>query len=106
VWATVGARGGRRITGTVAQVISNLVDHDLGPQAAVSGLISDSSEPPLRVEAGVPVDVRSELERRGHRLAIAPGRAGAGADAILVDAAAGTLRAGEDHSGVSAAGGY
>lgn len=105
LFASLGARGGRRIIGTVAQVISNLVDYRLGPQAAVTAL-SDSSQPALVVDPRVPEPVRAALRDRGHRVEVAASRAGAGAGAIVVQPHIGRLLAGEDPSGESAAAGY
>jgi len=105
-WAAVGARGGRHITGTVAQVISNLVDHGMGIQAAVSAPMSDSSHPSTHIDSRIPVDVRAALEARGHRLAVKESRAGAGPGGVLIDRKQGNFHAGEDPSGESAAVGY
>jgi gamma-glutamyltranspeptidase / glutathione hydrolase len=105
-WGVVGARGGRKIIQTVAQVISHLVDHGDGPQAAVSAPHTDASEPPLRLEARIDPETRAQLERLGHSLAVMQTRAGAGAGAIVVDHASGHVRAGEDPSGESAAMGW
>ena len=97
----VGARGGRHITGTVARVISLLVDHGLGVQAAVSAPQIDSSHPVTRVDARIEPDVCRELERRGHAIQRVEGRAGAGAGGLWVEG--GVLRGGEDPMGESAA---
>jgi gamma-glutamyltranspeptidase/glutathione hydrolase len=67
-YLAVGAPGGRKIVSAVPQVLSNLIDFDLGPQAAVEA-------PRLHTEGG-PVDVDdrmgaatiAELKRRGHRV--------------------------------------
>ena len=95
-WVTLGAPGGRRIIGTVAQVISNLVDHGMGVQAAISAPKIDCSEPVTRVDARVPESVRVDLEARGHTLAITEGTPGASPSAVLVDHRSGDLRGGED----------
>jgi len=105
-WAAVGARGGRHITGTVAQVISNLVDHRMGVQEAVSAPMTDSSHPLLRIDRRIPADVRAALESRGHHIEVMEGRAGAGAGGVLIDHQTGLVHAGEDPSGESAAVGY
>jgi gamma-glutamyltranspeptidase/glutathione hydrolase len=67
-YLTVGAPGGRKIVSAVPQVLANLIDFGLGPQAAVEA-------PRLHTEGGaVQVDDRmdagtvAELRRRGHRV--------------------------------------
>jgi gamma-glutamyltranspeptidase/glutathione hydrolase len=67
-WLTVGAPGGRKIVSAVPQVVANLVDHGLAPQAAVEA-------PRLHTEGGdVFVDDRvgpgavRALRHRGHRV--------------------------------------
>jgi gamma-glutamyltranspeptidase/glutathione hydrolase len=67
-WLTVGAPGGRKIVSAVPQVIANLVDAELRPQAAVEA-------PRLHTEGDeVWIDDRTEgaaiaaLERWGHRV--------------------------------------
>ena len=101
---TVGARGGRHITGTVARAISLLVDHGLGIQESVAAPQIDSSHPVTRVDARIDPEVCRELERRGHSLLQVEGRAGAGAGGVLV--AGDSLRGGEDPMGESAAVAY
>jgi len=67
-YLAVGAPGGRKIVSAVPQVLANLIDFALGPQAAVEA-------PRLHCEGG-PVDVDdrmgaatvSGLRRRGHRV--------------------------------------
>ena len=67
-YLAVGAPGGRKIVSAVPQVLANLIDCALGPQAAVEA-------PRLHTEGGaVDVDDRigsaviGELRRRGHRV--------------------------------------
>jgi gamma-glutamyltranspeptidase/glutathione hydrolase len=103
---TVGARGGRKIIGTVAQVISNVVDRGLGPQAAISTPRIDCNEPVTAVDARLPADVRANLEARGHQLRVQAGRVGASAGAILIDPADGHLRGGEEPTGQGIAAGF
>jgi gamma-glutamyltranspeptidase/glutathione hydrolase len=64
----VGAPGGRKIVSAVTQVLANLIDLGLGPQAAVEA-------PRLHTEGGaVQVDDRmgaravADLRRRGHEV--------------------------------------
>jgi gamma-glutamyltranspeptidase/glutathione hydrolase len=67
-YLTVGAPGGRKIVSAVTQVLANLIDLGLGPQAAVEA-------PRLHTEGGaVQVDDRmgaravADLRRRGHEV--------------------------------------
>ena len=105
-WVTLGAPGGRRIIGTVAQVVSNLVDHGMDVQAAISAPKIDCSEPATKVDARVPESVRADLEARGHTLAVTEGTPGASPSAVLIDDGAGDLRGGEDPFSEGVAAGY
>ena len=105
-WVTLGAPGGRRIIGTVAQVISNLVDHRMGVQEAIAAPKIDCSEPVTRVDARVPESVRADLEARGHALAVTEGTPGASPSAVLIDHRTGDLRGGEDPFSEGVATGY
>ena len=105
-WGAIGARGGRHISGTVARVISLVVDHGFSIQQAVSAPITDSSHPDLRVDSRIAPDVRAELTARGHKLQVMEGRAGASAGGVLIDRATGAVHGGEDPTGESAAAGY
>ena len=101
LFATLGARGGRRIIGTAAQVVSNLLDHGMSAQAAVSGPHTDSSEPSLRLDSRHPASMVADLEALGHRVVVSPGRGGA-----IVISPDGRRHAGEDPTGESIAMGY
>jgi gamma-glutamyltranspeptidase/glutathione hydrolase len=105
-WVTLGAPGGRRIIGTVAQVISNLVDHRMGVQEAITAPKIDCSEPVTRVDARIPESVRADLEARGHTLAVTEGTPGASPSAVLIDHRTGDLRGGEDPFSEGVATGY
>jgi gamma-glutamyltranspeptidase / glutathione hydrolase len=68
-YLAAGAPGGRKIVSAIPQVLANMIDFDLGPQAAVEA-------PRLHTEGGATVDVDdrvggatiAELRRRGHRV--------------------------------------
>jgi gamma-glutamyltranspeptidase/glutathione hydrolase len=105
-FVTLGAPGGRRIIGTVAQVISNLLDHDMGIQAAISAPKIDCSEPATKLDARIPEPVRAALEARGHRLAVVAGTPGASPSAVLIDSQEGALHGGEDPFSEGVALGY
>ncbi|MDW8059699.1 MAG: gamma-glutamyltransferase [Thermomicrobium sp.] len=70
LFLVLGAMGGRRIIDAVAQVVSNVVDHRLGIQAAISAPRIDCSVQPSAVSARIDPRAIAELERRGHRLEI------------------------------------
>ncbi|HEX2186199.1 MAG TPA: gamma-glutamyltransferase [Chloroflexota bacterium] len=105
-WLTLGAPGGRRIIGTVAQVISNLLDHGMGVQAAISAPKLDCSEPVTKLDARIPEAVRAALHARGHRLAVTESTPGASPSAVLIDHASGRLLGGEDPFSEGVAAGY
>ena len=66
----VGATGGRRITNCVTQLISKVVDFDMGPQEAIDSSRVDCSQPATLAHRDLPADVVAELERRGHRIQV------------------------------------
>ncbi|MGH2354488.1 MAG: gamma-glutamyltransferase, partial [Chloroflexota bacterium] len=105
-FVALGAPGGRRIIGTVAQVISNLLDHGMGIQAAIAAPKLDCSEPATKLDARIPADVRATLEARGHRLAVVEGTPGASPSAVLVHPETGLLHGGEDPFSEGVALGY
>ena len=105
-WLSVGARGGRRIIGTVAQVLSNLIDQGMGMQEAISAPDLDCSQPVTHLDARLGEPARAALEARGHRVALVPGRAGASAGGILIAPPAGRLHGGESPEGEGVAVGY
>ncbi len=105
-WISVGARGGRRIIGTVAQVISNLIDHGMGMQEAISAPNLDCSQPVTSLDARFSQPVQAALEARGHRVVLANSRAGAGAGGILIEPSTGRLHGGENPEGEGVAVGY
>jgi gamma-glutamyltranspeptidase/glutathione hydrolase len=64
----IGGSGGRRILTAVAQVVSHVVDHDLGPQAAVEvPRVHCEGRETLVDDRAAPAAVAT-LERLGHRL--------------------------------------
>ena len=80
------------------QVISNIVDFGMDPQQALNALRFMISSDVVSLEEGVPPELVTELERRGHRTAIIssyyrgiPGGVG-GAQMIQRDPATGVLR--------------
>ena len=70
VFLTLGAMGGRRIIDAVVQVVSNVIDHGLGIQAAISAPRIDCSVEPTVVSSRIDPAVIAALEERGHRLQV------------------------------------
>jgi gamma-glutamyltranspeptidase/glutathione hydrolase len=68
--AALGASGGRRIIGAVAQVAMNLIDHGMNMQEAVSAPRTDSSTPELIVSDRIDAGVIEQLRNYGHRLVL------------------------------------
>lgn len=92
---TVGAAGGEDIPAATYQVILNVLEYGMDLPAAYAeprvqmDALEHRHTPPLDErevtwEAGVPEDVRDELEERGHRLGADPGSI-AGLQAIMVE---------------------
>ncbi|GAU76116.1 gamma-glutamyltransferase [Fusibacter sp. 3D3] len=66
-FAVLGTPGGTTIISTVAQIISNLVDHDMGMQEAIDApRISGFNKNTITIETRVPAEVIAELEAIGH----------------------------------------
>jgi len=70
VFLILGAMGGRRIIDAVVQVVSNIIDHGLGIQAAISAARIDCSVEPTVVSSRIDPAVIAALEERGHRLQV------------------------------------
>jgi gamma-glutamyltranspeptidase/glutathione hydrolase len=68
--ATLGASGGRRIMNCVAQMMINLVDHDMTMQPAVTAPRIDASTPELLVNARIPEPTREALRDLGHNVVV------------------------------------
>jgi len=64
----VGATGGRRITNAVSQIISNVVDHDMGIQAAIAAPRVDCSTDTTDIDDRYPSSVVRALRDRGHQV--------------------------------------
>jgi gamma-glutamyltranspeptidase/glutathione hydrolase len=67
-WMAVGAPGGRKIISAVTQVLSNLLDLDLSPQAAVDAPRLHTEGETLEVDERVVPRVVAALRRLGHRV--------------------------------------
>lgn len=67
-WLAVGGSGGRRLISGVARAILAAIHHGDGPQDAVNGFHVHDEGTGTLVDARVPVAVREELTRMGHRV--------------------------------------
>jgi gamma-glutamyltranspeptidase/glutathione hydrolase len=67
-YLTVGAPGGRKIVSAVPQVLANLIDCGLGPQAAVEAPRLHTEGGALHVDDRMAAGTLADLRRRGHRV--------------------------------------
>jgi gamma-glutamyltranspeptidase/glutathione hydrolase len=67
-WLTVGAPGGRKIVTAVPQVLSNLIDFGLAPQAACEAPRLHAEDETVYVDDRVGGRVLAALRRLGHRV--------------------------------------
>ncbi len=98
-FATIGSPGGKRIITTMALLISNLVDFDMGIQTAINAPRFNNYESgPLKIEARIPEEVREALVEKGHKLQIKKDfdLYFGGAQGILIDPETGEMRGGAD----------
>ena len=99
LFLVIGTPGGFGIPHTTTQMISNVIDHGMGVQAAIEAprfrLWEDTR---IVIEERVPADVRYELERRGHRVELLEpfSPAVGGGQGILIDPETGALSGGGD----------
>jgi gamma-glutamyltranspeptidase/glutathione hydrolase len=106
-WLTLGCPGGDNQVQADLQLLLNVVEFGMNPQAAVEAARFSSSSFPgsfyphayapgrLNVESGIPAHVQAELELKGHRLYPVP-NAGIGAIITQLDADGGMRSAGAD----------
>ncbi|WP_298259788.1 gamma-glutamyltransferase family protein [uncultured Litoreibacter sp.] len=90
-----GVMGGAYQPNGHARFVSNLVDFDMHPQAAIDAPRSFSDEGELRVERGYSQSVRQELADLGHAVVTPDGPIG-GAQAIYIDRETGVLHGASD----------
>ena len=98
-FATLGSPGGKRIITTMALLISNLVDYDMGIQTAINAPRFNNYESgPLKIEARIPENVREALKLKGHKLDIRKDfdLYFGGAQGIVIDPDTGMLHGGAD----------
>jgi gamma-glutamyltranspeptidase/glutathione hydrolase len=68
--AVLGAPGGRRIPTALAQVISNLVDLEMGVEEAISAPRIHAESPLVEVDARFPAGVVAGLSSLGHEVVV------------------------------------
>lgn len=109
-WASVGTPGGETIQQTEAQVISNLIDFGMGPQAAVEAprfahtwmgqptfTYPDFGVLNTAIDAGLDPEVYEALTAMGHELQIGTPWGYTGSNAVIrYDAETGWYRGGAD----------
>lgn len=67
-FAAVGSPGGRRVMTAVYQVIVNLLDYQLGMQAAISAPRAHSEGAATEISTRIPAEVIDGLEQMGHQI--------------------------------------
>ena len=98
-FATIGTPGGKRIISTVAFLISNLVDFDMGIQTAINTPRFNSFEKgALKIEGRIPADVQAALLEKGHELEVKKDfdLYFGGAQGVVIDQKSGELHGGAD----------
>lgn len=107
----VGSPGGDDQTMRIFQTFLNIVEFGMNVQAAIeaprwtttsfpSSVFPHNSKPgEMAVEDRIPVEVRQELERRGHKLTVRGPWSMSALSAILIDPATNILSAGADPRG-------
>ncbi len=95
LWIPFGVMGGAYQPNGHSRFVTNTVDYNLPPQAAIDAPRSFSDAGEMKVERGYPDSVRQELADMGHKISIPPSPLG-GAQAIVIDREQGVLIGGSD----------
>ncbi len=68
----IGSPGGARIITTVSEIISNVIDFGMDVQAAIEAprIFNRGTGAATDIESRIPAEIRAELEKRGHKLAV------------------------------------
>ncbi|EPX77822.1 gamma-glutamyltransferase family protein [Litoreibacter arenae] len=90
-----GVMGGAYQPNGHARFVSNMVDFDMHPQAAIDAPRSFSDSGDMKVERGYSDAVRQELADMGHKVSVPEGPIG-GAQAIFIDRKNGVLHGASD----------
>lgn len=73
-WAAIGTPGGHTIGQTVPQMVMNLIDFKMDiRQAIAAGRISFYEPDELGMEESIPISVREQLGRLGHKIRVVTG---------------------------------
>lgn len=67
-YAALGSPGGRRVMSAIYQIIVNLVDFEMGIQAAISAPRVHSEGPATEISTRFPAQIIAGLESLGHRI--------------------------------------
>lgn len=106
----VSAPGGRAIISAILRTLTNVLDYEMGIQAAIDAprIHAEGNLFEVRMESRVPEDVRAELSRRGHELVVEEPYSGGFAlvQGILVDSESGLKFGGSDPRTHGGARGY
>lgn len=73
-WMALGSGGSNRIRSALLQVISNVIDFELGPEEAVEAPRLHFEEGVMQLEGGIEPNVADQLESRGYRVNRWPAR--------------------------------
>lgn len=94
----IGSPGAARILATVAQVVSNVIDHGMDLQAAIDRGRIHKIKGKLYVEGHVPAEVTKYLKKLGHKVIEKPANSSyfGGVHAVLVDKVENDLDGGAD----------
>ncbi|HSW35685.1 MAG TPA: gamma-glutamyltransferase [Candidatus Limnocylindrales bacterium] len=66
----VGSPGAKRIVTAVLQIISNVIDFDMGIQAAINAPRIHNEGQEIQMEDRIPEEVREELKAMGHEISV------------------------------------
>ena len=98
-FATIGSPGGKRIISTMAFLISNLIDFDMGIQTAINTpRFNNYEKGALKIEARIPVEVQNALLEKGHELELKKDfdLYFGGAQGVVIDQKSGEMHGGAD----------
>lgn len=94
-WVSFGVMGGDNQAQAHAQVVMNLVDFGMNIQEAGEAARMRHGGDSLQLESGIPAEVRTALEARGHKTRDGRGAMG-GFQGVLIDPRTGVLMGGSD----------
>jgi gamma-glutamyltranspeptidase/glutathione hydrolase len=98
-FAAIGSPGGKRIISTMALLISNMIDFDMGIQAAIDApRICNYESGPLKIESRIADDVQGALQQMGYELTVKKDfdLYFGGAQGVVIDHESGELLGGAD----------